>query len=165
MKGIHTCLWFESQAEDAARFYTSVFKHSKLGTITHYGSAAAEASGRPKGSVMTANFKIGDHEFMCLNGGPQFKFSEAISLMAMCDDQDEIDEYWEKLSQGGEKSVCGWLKDKYGLSWQIVPADFDEWMKDKDESKKERVMAAVMKMTKLDIKTLEDAYHDKVGVR
>ena len=121
MQKITPCLWFDSQAEEAANFYVSIFKNSKIGNITRYGEAGAKVSGRPKGSVMTVTFEIEGQDFMALNGGPHFKFSEAISFMVNCETQEEIDEMWEKLSDGGEKGQCGWLKDKYGLSWQIAP--------------------------------------------
>ena len=165
MKGFTNCLWFDSQAEEAARFYTSIFKNSKIGTITRYGDAAAGAAGRPKGSLMTVAFELDGEAFLGLNGGPHFKFSEAISIMVNCETQKEIDEFWEKLSQGGEPGPCGWLKDKYGLSWQIVPAALDEMMKDPKGA--ERVMEAVLKMKKLDIKTLKEAYDrsEKAEVR
>ena len=150
-------LWFDKEAEDAARFYTSIFKNSKIRTITHYGDAASEAAGRPKGSVMTVAFEIEGQEFVGLNGGPQFKFSEAISFVVNCRTQKEIDELWAKLTAGGgEPGPCGWLKDKFGLSWQIVPAVLNELMKG-GAKKSERVMAALMKMGKLDIATLERA--------
>ena len=166
MKAIMPCLWFDHEAEEAARFYTSVFKNSKMGTITHYGESGAGASGRPKGTVMTVTFEINGQEFMGLNGGPHFKFSEAISLVVKCENQKEIDEYWEKLSQGGEPGPCGWLKDRYGLSWQIVPAALDDMMQDKDPKRADRVMGAILKMKKLDIKTLKEAYDsEEAGVR
>ena len=164
MKAIDTCLWFDNQGEEAARFYTSVFKKSKMGTITRYGAAAAKASGRPAGSVMTVTFELGGQKFMALNGGPNVKFSQAISLMVNCENQEEIDYYWQKLSEGGEPTVCGWLTDKFGLSWQIVPAALEEWFK--DAQKTERMMDALLKMTKLDIKTLKEAAEgEKAGVR
>ena len=166
MKAINPCLWFDNQAEEAARFYTSIFKDSKIGTITRYGDSAAAAAGRPKGSVMTVTFKLDGQEFMALNGGPIFKFSEAISLMVNCETQEEIDHFWTKLSEGGEEGPCGWLKDKFGLSWQIVPAIMAEWMKDRDTTRSERVMEALLKMKKLDIKALKQAYEgEKAGVR
>jgi predicted 3-demethylubiquinone-9 3-methyltransferase (glyoxalase superfamily) len=167
MKPITSCLWFDHEAEEAARFYTSIFKDSKMGTVTHYGESGAGASGRPKGSVMTATFQINGQQFMGLNGGPHFKFSEAISFVLNCESQKEIDEYWEKLSEGGEPGPCGWLKDKYGLSWQIVPAALEEMMQDKDPKKADRVMGAIIKMKKLDIKTLKEAYEqgEEAGVR
>ncbi len=166
MKAINPCLWFDNQAEEAARFYTSIFKDSKIGTITRYGDSAAAAAGRPKGSVMTVTFKLDGQEFMALNGGPIFKFSEAISLMVNCETQEEIDHFWTKLSEGGEEGPCGWLKDKFGLSWQIVPAIMAEWMKDRDTTRSERAMEALLKMKKLDIKALKQAYEgEKAGVR
>jgi len=163
MKQIMPCLWFENQAEAAARFYTSLFKNSKITGITHYPPSASAASGRPAGSVMTVNFELNGQDFMALNGGPEFKFTEAISLTVRCKNQEEIDEFWDNLSRGGTPSVCGWLKDKYGLSWQIVPESMDKMIQDKDPEKSERVMAALMKMKKLDFKALEDAYEGKVG--
>jgi predicted 3-demethylubiquinone-9 3-methyltransferase (glyoxalase superfamily) len=155
---ITPCLWFDNQAEEAAKFYASIFKNSKIGNTTRYGEAGAKVSGRPKGSVMTVTFEIEGQEFVALNGGPHFTFSEAISFMVKCETQKEIDEMWEKLSQGGEKGQCGWLKDKYGLSWQIVSPVWDEMLRDKDAKKSERVMKAILQMTKPDIKTLKQAY-------
>jgi predicted 3-demethylubiquinone-9 3-methyltransferase (glyoxalase superfamily) len=164
MKAINPCLWFDSQAEEAAHFYTSIFKKSKIGTMTRYGESGAAASGRPKGSVMTVTFQLDGQEFMALNGGPHFKFSEAISFMVNCETQEEIDHFWQKLSEGGEPGQCGWLKDKYGLSWQIVPTVLGEMMKDATRS--ERVMEALLKMKKLDITALKQAYEsEKAGVR
>jgi predicted 3-demethylubiquinone-9 3-methyltransferase (glyoxalase superfamily) len=165
MKGITPCMWFDDKAEEAARFYTSIFKNSKIGTISRYGEAGAGASGRPKGSVMTVTFELDGQKFLGLNGGPLFKFSEAISLMVNCETQKEIDDFWAKLSKDGEEGPCGWLKDKYGLSWQIVPDTLDEMMKDPKGAN--RVMEAVLKMKKLDIKTLKEAYErsEKAGVR
>jgi len=158
MQKITPCLWFDNQAEEAAKFYASIFKNSKIGNMTRYGEAGASVSGRPKGSVMTVTFEIEGQEFVALNGGPHFTFSEAISLMVRCETQKEIDEMWEKLSQGGEKGQCGWLKDKYGLSWQIVSPVWDEMLRDKDVAKSERVMKAILQMTKPDIKTVKQAY-------
>jgi predicted 3-demethylubiquinone-9 3-methyltransferase (glyoxalase superfamily) len=158
MKGITSCLWFDNQAEEAARFYTSVFKNSKLGSISRYGDARAKASGVPKGTAMTVEFELAGQKFLGLNGGPHFKFSEAISFIVNCEDQQEVDEFWAKLSEGGSPGQCGWLKDKYGLSWQIVPTALGEMMKDKDPQKSERVMAALLKMQKLDIAALKRAY-------
>src|SRR2546426_7621186 len=157
MKAINPCLWFDNQAEEAARFYTSIFKNSKIGTITRYGDSAAAAAGRPKGSVMTVTFKLDGQEFMALNGGPHFKFSEAISFMANCETQEEIDHFWEKLSEGGEEGPCGWLKDKFGLSWQIVPAIMPDLFADADPKKAGRVMQAMLKMKKLNIAELKRA--------
>jgi predicted 3-demethylubiquinone-9 3-methyltransferase (glyoxalase superfamily) len=158
MQKITPCLWFDSQAEEAAKFYVSIFKNSRIGNMTRYGEAGAEVSGRPKGSVMTVTFEIEGQEFVALNGGPHFKFSEAISFMVKCETQNEIDEMWEKLSQGGKEGQCGWLKDKYGLSWQIVSPVWDEMLRDKDVKKSERVMKAILQMSKPDIKTLKQAY-------
>ena len=158
MQKITPCLWFDNQAEEAAKFYVSIFKKSKLGSITRYGEAGAAVSGRPKGSVMTATFEIEGQEFVGLNGGPHFTFSEAISFMVKCETQKEIDEIWEKLSQGGEKGPCGWLKDKYGLSWQIVVPVLDKMLQDKDVKKSEKVMEAMLQMNKIHIKTLKKAY-------
>ena len=157
MQKITPMLWFDTEAEEAARFYTSIFDSSKIKNITRYGDAGAEASGRPKGSVMTVEFEIEGQKFVGLNGGPQFKFSEAISFVVNCRDQKEVDTLWEKLTAGGgEPNVCGWLKDRFGLSWQIVPAKFWELMEG-DPKRGERVMAALMQMTKIDLATLEKA--------
>jgi predicted 3-demethylubiquinone-9 3-methyltransferase (glyoxalase superfamily) len=147
-------LWFDTQAEEAARFYTSIFKNSKVGTVTRYG----EAGPGPKGSAMTVAFEIEGQKFAALNGGPVFKFTEAISFVVNCETQEEVDELWEKLSEGGTKVECGWLKDKYGLSWQIVPTVLIEMLQDKDAARSQRVMKAMMKMKKLDIARLEEAY-------
>ena len=157
MPKITPFLWFNDQAEEAAKFYVSIFKNSKILCVTHYGEAAAKASGRPKGSVMTVQLLLDGQEFVALNGGPHFKFTEAISFFVNCQTQKELDQFWEKLSAGGEKSQCGWLKDKYGVSWQIVPACLHEWLGDKDAAKSARVMEAVLQMTKLDIKTMKKA--------
>jgi len=151
-------LWFDDKAEEAAKFYVSIFKNSKIGNTTRYGEAGAKVSGRPKGSVMTVTFEIEGQEFVALNGGPHFTFSEAVSFMVKCETQKEIDEMWEQLSQGGEQGQCGWLKDKYGLSWQIVSPVWDEMLRDKDVKKSERAMKAILQMTKPDIKTLKQAY-------
>ncbi|HEV8149434.1 MAG TPA: VOC family protein [Gemmatimonadales bacterium] len=158
MKGITSCLWFDNQAEAAARFYASVFKHSRLGSNSRYGDAGAQASGQPKGSAMTVEFELAGQKFLALNGGPQFKFSEAISFIVNCESQQEIDEFWAKLSEGGSPGPCGWLKDKYGLSWQVVPTALGEMLQDKDPAKSERVMAAMLKMQKLDLAVLQQAY-------
>lgn len=158
MTKITPCLWFDDKAEEAAKFYVSVFKHSKLGPITRYGEAGAQISGRPTGSVMTVTFEIQGQEFVALNGGPLFKFTEAVSFMVKCETQAEIDERWSKLSEGGEEGPCGWLKDKYGLSWQIVVPAWDEMLRDKDPAKSERVMAAILRMAKPDLKQVQQAY-------
>jgi len=158
MQKITPCLWFDNQAEEATNFYVSIFKNSKIRNMTRYGEAGAEVSGRPKGSVMTVTFEIEGQEFVALNGGPHFTFSEAISLMVQCETQQDIDEMWEKLSHGGEEGPCGWLKDQYGLSWQIVSPEWNEMLRDKDAEKSERVMKAILHMTKPDIKTLKEVY-------
>jgi predicted 3-demethylubiquinone-9 3-methyltransferase (glyoxalase superfamily) len=155
MQKITPFLWFNNQAEEAANFYVSLFKNSKVGTVTRYSEESAAAAGRPKGSAMTVTFELEGQEFIALNGGPHFKFSEAISFVVKCETQEEIDKFWETLSEGGQKSQCGWLKDRYGLSWQVVPTILDKLMKDPEKSK--RVMGALMQMTKLDIKTLKQA--------
>jgi predicted 3-demethylubiquinone-9 3-methyltransferase (glyoxalase superfamily) len=154
MQKITPFLWFDGTAEEAMNFYISIFKNSKIVSVARYG----EAGPGPKGSVMTAAFQLDGQEFVALNGGPQFKFTEAISFWVSCETQGEIDEMWEKLSQGGEKSRCGWLKDKYGLSWQIVPPVLGEMLQDKDAEKSQRVMAAMMQMDKIDISLLTKAY-------
>jgi len=151
-------LWFDHQAEEAARFYTSVFKKSKILNVARYSEAGANASGRPKGSVMTVVFEIEGQRFIALNGGPYFKFNEAVSFVVNCNTQAEVDKFWKKLSAGGQEGQCGWLKDKYGLSWQIVPDNLDKLLKDSDPAKTERVMTAVMQMTKLDLKKMQQAY-------
>lgn len=152
-----TCLWFDEQAEEAVRYYTDIFPDSKIRKVAVYGDAASNASGRPRGSVMTVEFEIKGNRFLALNGGPQFTFTEAVSIMVLCDDQDEIDEYWNRLSAGGSTSQCGWLKDRYGLSWQIVPKDLGDMMTDDDPEKAERVAAALMQMTKIDVDALKHA--------
>lgn len=158
MQMITPCLWFDDQAEEAAKFYVSIFKNSNVTSITRYGEAGARASGRPKGSVMTVTFEIEGQEFVALNGGPMFKFTEAISLMVRCETQKDIDDMWNKLSDGGEEGPCGWLKDKYGLSWQIVAPGIDEMLNDQDAGKSDRVMEAVLQMGKIDLARLKQAY-------
>jgi predicted 3-demethylubiquinone-9 3-methyltransferase (glyoxalase superfamily) len=148
-------LWFDHQAEEAARFYTSVFKNSRIEAVTRYGDAGPG----PKGSAMTVAFELDGQKFAALNGGPQFKFTEALSFVVNCDTQAEVDEFWEKLSEGGQEVQCGWLKDKYGLSWQIVPTAMIEMLKDKDAERSQRVMKAMFQMKKIDIARLEAAYH------
>jgi predicted 3-demethylubiquinone-9 3-methyltransferase (glyoxalase superfamily) len=154
-------LWFDNKAEEAANFYVSIFKNSKIGTITRYGEEGAKISGRPKGTMMVVTFQLDGQEFMALNGGPHFKFSEAISLLVNCETQQEVDELWEKLSEGGEEGRCGWLKDKYGLSWQIVPTVLGKMLQDNDAEKSERVMNAMLKMDKIEIRTLKQAYEQQ----
>ena len=153
MQKITPFLWFDNNAEAAVEFYTSVFKDAKVGKVARY----TDAGPGPKGSVMTATITLFGQEFILINGGPQFKFTEAISFVVNCDTQQEIDEYWEKLSEGGEKSRCGWLKDKFGLSWQIVPTILGKLMQDQDQERVKRVMQAMLKMDKLDISTLHNA--------
>ena len=154
---ITTCLWFDNQAEQAANFYCSIFKNSKVGDLVRYGDAGPG----PKGQVMVALFTLDGREFMGLNGGPQFNFTEAISLVVQCEDQNEIDYFWEKLTaDGGQESQCGWLKDKFGLSWQIVPKIVGELLTG-DPAQTDRVMQAVMSMKKLDLQRMKDAYEGK----
>ncbi len=161
MNNITPCLWFDNQAEDAANFYISIFKNSKIKTVSRYGEPGKEFHKKPVGSAMTVVFEINGQEFTALNGGPMFKFSEAISFQVYCDSQVEIDHFWEKLSAGGEKSRCGWLKDKFGLSWQIVPAELGTLMKDPEKS--QRVMAALMQMDKLNLDVLRRAAEQNSG--
>ncbi|MCI0506641.1 MAG: VOC family protein [Gammaproteobacteria bacterium] len=163
LQKITTCLWFDNQAEEAARFYTSVFHKSSIGKTVSYGKEGYEIHGRPEGSVMTVEFEINGHPFVALNGGPLFAFSEAISFQVHCKTQEEVDYYWEKLSAGGDKNAqqCGWLKDKYGVSWQIVPAVISELMSDADPEKSQRVMKALLQMKKLDIEKLKRAHQGK----
>jgi predicted 3-demethylubiquinone-9 3-methyltransferase (glyoxalase superfamily) len=158
MKKITPFLWFNDQAEEAAKFYVSVFKNSKLGKVARYDDAAAAASGRPAGSVMTVSFKLNGQEFTALNGGPIFTFTPAISFVVNCETQREIDHLWERLSAGGEKDQCGWLKDRYGVSWQVVPAVLGKLLQGRDAGRAGRVMQALLKMTKIDIATLKKAY-------
>jgi predicted 3-demethylubiquinone-9 3-methyltransferase (glyoxalase superfamily) len=146
-------LWFDNQAEEAANFYVSIFKNSKIGTISRYG----EAGPGPKGSVMVVSLEIAGQRFLALNGGPTFKFTEAVSFMVDCKSQQEVDELWEKLSEGGSTQDCGWLKDKYGLSWQITPTVLMELISDPDPEKSDRVMKAMLQMTKIDIAKLQQA--------
>ena len=160
MQKITPFLWFDDQAEEAARFYTSIFKNSKILNVSRYDDAGAAASGRPKGSAMTVEFELNGQQFTALNGGPTFKFTEAISFVVNCETQQEVDDYWEKLNEGGDKNAqqCGWLKDKYGLSWQIVPNVLAELVSDPDPEKAGRVMQAMLAMKKIDIKALRQAY-------
>ncbi|HEY3113580.1 MAG TPA: VOC family protein [Gemmatimonadaceae bacterium] len=157
---ISPCLWFDSEAEQAAQFYTGIFKNSRIVTITRYGKAGFETHHRPAGSVMTVSFELDGQKFTALNGGPLFKFNEAISLQVHCETQKEIDYYWEKLSAGGDPKAqqCGWLKDKYGLSWQVVPTIVGELFKDENSAKSQRAMEAMLRMKKLDIAELKKAF-------
>ena len=153
MQKITPFLWFDDKAEEAMNFYVSIFKHSKVGRVSRYG----EAGPGPKGSVMSATFELDGQEFFALNGGPVFQFTPAISFFVNCETQAEVDEFWEKLSAGGETNRCGWLRDKYGVSWQIVPSILGKLLQDPDAAKSTRVMRAMMQMTKLDIRELEQA--------
>ena len=157
---ITPCLWFDTQAEEAAKFYTSVFDNSRIVNTVRYGEAGYEIHKRPPGMVMTVEFELSGQTFTALNGGPMFKFNEAVSLQIMCDTQREVDYHWEKLSQGGDKNAqqCGWLKDRFGLSWQVVPTVLPKMLADPDPETSERVMTAVLKMKKLDIDALKRAY-------
>jgi predicted 3-demethylubiquinone-9 3-methyltransferase (glyoxalase superfamily) len=157
MQKITPFLWFDGKAEEAMNFYVSIFKNSKVGSIARYG----EAGPGPKGTVMSATFQLDGQDFFALNGGPQFKFTPAISLFVNCETQQEVDDLWEKLSEGGEKQRCGWLKDKFGLSWQIVPSVLGKLLRDKDPEKSNRVMKAMMQMDKIDISGLQKAYDRK----
>ena len=155
-------LWFDTQAEEAVKFYTSIFKKSKIGNIARYDKAGEKVSGRPTGSIMTVEFQIEGQDFIALNGGPIFKFNESISFVVNCETQKEVDYYWKKLTAGGGKEVqCGWLTDKFGLSWQIVPIALNELMSGKDAAKSQRVMEAMLKMVKFDIKKLKQAAKGK----
>jgi len=151
-------LWFDNQAEEAVNFYVSIFKNSRVGSIARYDEEAAKASGRPKGSVMTVAFELDGQEFVALNGGPFFKFTEAISFVVNCETQEEVDHFWERLSAGGQEVQCGWLKDRFGVSWQIVPTVLVEMLQDKDGEKSKRVMAAMLKMKKINIEALRKSY-------
>jgi predicted 3-demethylubiquinone-9 3-methyltransferase (glyoxalase superfamily) len=153
MQKITPFLWFDTQAEAAAKFYVSIFKNSKIKTVTRYGAAGPG----PKGSVMTVDFELAGQDFIALNGGPHFKFTEAISLVVNCETQQEVDEFWTKLTDGGQEAACGWLKDRYGLSWQIVPTILSRLLADPDSKKSQRVMEAMLKMKKIDIAALQQA--------
>lgn len=162
MQKITPCLWFDTQAEEAAKFYVSIFHNAKLGKVTHYGKEGFEIHGRPEGSVMTVEFELNGQPFLGLNGGPAFTFSEAISFQVPCETQADIDYYWDKLGAGGdpEAQQCGWLKDKFGLSWQIVPTVLPKLMDDKNPKKAQAVMRAVLQAKKFDIAALERAYNE-----
>ncbi len=163
MKNITPCLWFDDQGEEAAKFYTSIFKNSKIKHVSRYGEAGKEHHKKPVGSAMVVAFELNGQEFTALNGGPQFKFSEAVSFQVKCESQEEVDYYWERLSEGGDPKAqqCGWLKDKFGLSWQIVPTGLIELMSGPDFEKSQRVMAAVMQMKKIDIAACQRAAEQK----
>ena len=153
MQTITTSLWFDTEAEEAANFYVSVFKNSQVRNVARYG----EAGPRPAGMVMTVDFELDGQQFIALNGGPEFRFTEAVSLQVNCESQEEVDRYWSVLSEGGEEGPCGWLKDRYGLSWQIIPVALTELINDPDTAKAQRVMAAMLQMKKIDIAALEAA--------
>lgn len=162
MQKITPCLWFDSNAEEAVNFYVSVFKNSKIDKVSRYGKVGYEFHGKPEGTVMTIEFVLEGQAFTALNGGPIFKLTEAISLMVNCETQEELDHYWNRLSEGGDPQAqqCGWLKDKFGLSWQIIPAQLGELMKDPQTS--EKVMKALFRMKKLDIEALKQAASEKI---
>lgn len=162
MQKISPCLWFDDNAEDAVNFYVSVFKDSNIGNVTRYGKEGYDIHKKKEGSVMTIDFEIEGQKFLALNGGPIFKFNEAISFQIYCDTQEEIDYYWDKLTEDGDKNaqVCGWLKDKFGVSWQVVPVALIKMLEDKDSMKTERVMKAMLQMRKLDIDALTKAYQE-----
>jgi predicted 3-demethylubiquinone-9 3-methyltransferase (glyoxalase superfamily) len=150
---ITACLWFDTEGEEAAMFYTSVFPNSRITDVARYGSAGPQ----PEGTVMTVAFELDGMKFVALNGGPEFSFSEAISVQVLCESQDEVDAYWSKLSEGGQEGPCGWLEDRFGLSWQIVPIRLPELLQDPDREKSQRVMAAMLEMGKIDVEALERA--------
>jgi predicted 3-demethylubiquinone-9 3-methyltransferase (glyoxalase superfamily) len=162
LQKITPCLWFDNQAEEAAKFYVSLFNNSAIGAVTRYGKEGFEVHGRPEGSAMTVSFRLEAQEFTALNGGPHFKFSEAISFVVRCETQAEVDRYWDKLGEGGDERArqCGWLKDKYGVSWQIVPVALFELMSSADSRKSGRVMRAMLQMKKLDETALRRAYEE-----
>jgi predicted 3-demethylubiquinone-9 3-methyltransferase (glyoxalase superfamily) len=157
---ITPCLWFDDQAEEAAKFYTAIFNNSKIVSITRYGEAGHEVHGRPAGTVMTVAFELDGHAFTALNGGPMFKFNEAISFQVSCETQEELDYYWERLSEGGDREAqqCGWLKDKYGASWQVIPNVLLEMLTNPDSKKSQRVMKSMLQMKKIDREELKRAY-------
>jgi predicted 3-demethylubiquinone-9 3-methyltransferase (glyoxalase superfamily) len=161
MQKITPCLWFDDQAEEAAKFYTAIFHNSKITSITRYGEAGQEVHGRPAGTVMAVAFELAGQAFTALNGGPMFTFNEAISFQVSCETQEEVDYYWEKLAEGGERKAqqCGWLKDKYGASWQVIPNVLLEMLTDSDAEKSQRVMKSMLQMKKLDIAELQRAYN------
>ena len=155
---ITPCLWFDTQAEEAANYYCEIFKNSKISKISHYGKAGQEVHHKPPGSVMVVEFELDGQPFVGLNGGPNFKFDEAVSFQVHCESQAEIDYYWDKLTAGGQEGPCGWLKDKFGLSWQVVPSVIPQMMTDSDPAKSDRVMNAFLKMKKLDLEKLRQAF-------
>lgn len=155
MQRINPFLWFDGQAEEAARYYTSIFPNSEISGITHYNEASAEASGNPEGSVMTVEFTLDGQKFIALNGGPEYQFTPAISLLVNCETQEEVDHYWSRLTEGGKEVACGWLTDKFGVSWQITPIEMMELIK--DPAKSDRAMKAMMEMVKIDINEIKRA--------
>jgi predicted 3-demethylubiquinone-9 3-methyltransferase (glyoxalase superfamily) len=157
------CLWFDTEAEDAAKFYVSVFKNSKIGRISHFSKEGFDIHGKRAGTVMTVEFELDGQPFVALNGGPQFKFDEAISFQVHCEDQKEIDYFWGKLTAGGSEGPCGWLKDKFGLSWQVVPAELIEMLTGPDSAKVERVTKTFLQMKKFDIAKLREAHQGKAA--
>jgi len=163
MEKIKPFLWFDSQAEEAVRFYTSIFKNSKIRNTVRHSEASARMSGKPVHSVMTIDFELNGQEFIAVNGGPAFKFNEAVSFVVQCEDQQELDEIWSKLTDGGEEVHCGWLKDRFGVSWQVVPRVLNEMLRDPDPAKTGRVMEALLKMVKLDIAELKRASEGDAG--
>jgi predicted 3-demethylubiquinone-9 3-methyltransferase (glyoxalase superfamily) len=164
MQKVMPFLWYDDKAEEAANFYVSIFGprdktgETRIVDVSRYGASGSNAAGRPEGSVMTVSFKLFGQEFQALNGGPEFRFTEAVSFLVDCEDQAEVDEYWEKLSAGGEQGPCGWLKDRFGLSWQVVPTVLPQMLADEDPQKAERVMAAMLQMKKIEIDELQKAY-------
>jgi predicted 3-demethylubiquinone-9 3-methyltransferase (glyoxalase superfamily) len=154
---ITPCLWFDTQAEEAAKFYTSVFGNSKIGKVSRYGKEGFEIHGKQAGTVMTAEFEIDGQKFVALNGGPHFKFNEAVSFQVHCETQQEIDDFWSKLAEGGEEGPCGWLKDKFGLSWQIIPKALPQMLMDENSEKAQRVMKSMLQMRKIDLAALKRA--------
>lgn len=162
MQNLVPCLWFDTQAEDAAKFYVSIFEDSKIESVNYYGKEGHEIHGRPEGMVLTVAFRLQGHPMVALNGGPQFNFTEAVSFQIMCDSQEEVDYFWAKLTaDGGSPGHCGWLKDRFGLSWQVVPAAAIQMLQDPDSTKTERLTRALLRMRKLDLADLERAFHGK----
>ena len=155
--GITPCLWLDTQAEEAAKFYASVFKDSKIGKISRYGKEGVEVHGKVPGTVMTVSFEIAGQKFLALNGGPQFKFNEAVSFQVHCETQEEIDFFWSRLAEGGEEGPCGWLKDKFGLSWQVIPTALPQMLMDENSEKAQRVMRSMLQMRKIDLAALKRA--------
>jgi predicted 3-demethylubiquinone-9 3-methyltransferase (glyoxalase superfamily) len=161
MQKISPCLWFNNNAEEAVNFYTSIFKNSKIGKMARYDAASAKVSGMPEGSVLTVAFQLEGQDFLALNGGPAFKFTEAVSFVIDCKGQEEVDYYWNKLTEGGQEVQCGWLKDKFGLSWQVVPSELNELLSDPDPAIAHKAMQAMLEMKKIDISALKQAVGQK----